>query len=144
MNERRFDLRLSCRYQGSENTVTELFVVHFEKDVWKPLGLGETSPGFLIFVYSIFTCQHLYMRTNCAERDLLLASADGSICLTTDDDWRLKSLQIDFVGQLGSGQANEADIDYIVGRMRQCPVSRNLPEIADSHTRLCLETPKTG
>lgn len=139
MNQRQFDLRLSCRYQGSENIVTELFVEHQENGTWKPLDLNETSPGFLIFVYSVFACQHLYMRTNCAERGLILDSAQGTICLITDDDWRLTSLHIDFTGRLGQGQAKDSDIDYIVDRMRQCPVSKNLPELSDSSTRLRLE-----
>ena len=39
--------------------------------------LNSGSAGFLIFVYAVLNCQHMYMRLNCAERGLLLDTAEG-------------------------------------------------------------------
>jgi hypothetical protein len=45
---------------------------------------------------------------------------------------------VHFSGQLGSGQASTDDIDYIVARMKQCPVSRNIREVPDSESTITL------
>jgi hypothetical protein len=50
----------------------------------------------------------------------------------------MESLQVHFSGQLGSGQASTGDIDYIVARMKQCPVSLNLREIPDYQSKVTL------
>ena len=78
MSERTFNMRLKSTYEGTTNTIASLAVEHRVKEEWQPLDLGITSPGFDIFVYAVFTCQHLYFRSNCAERKLLLDSAEGS------------------------------------------------------------------
>ena len=75
MSDRSFRMRLACRYQDPDNTVSELTVENFEEGEWRDLGLNASSPGFLVFVYAVFTCQHLYFRSNCAERGLMLASS---------------------------------------------------------------------
>ena len=128
MSERNFSMRLKSTYEGDKNTVAGLDVEHEVNGEWQPLDLGLASPGFDIFVYAVFACQHMYFRVNCAERGLVLNSADGSIVIGADQDWNMENLQVHFSGQLGSGQASRDDIDYIVSRMQQCPVSKNIQE----------------
>jgi hypothetical protein len=138
VSERTFNMRLKSTYEGSTNTIASLAVEHLVKGEWQPLDLGITAPGFDIFVYAVFTCQHLYFRTNCAERKLLLSSAEGSIVIGADRDWNMETLQVYFSGQLGSGQASPDDINYIVARMRQCPVSRNIREVSGAESTVTL------
>ena len=138
MSERSFRMRLVCRYAEPENTVDDLTVQNFEEGEWRNLALSERTPGFLVFAYAVFTCQHLYFRTNCAERGLPLASAEGLIHVLTTEDWDLTSVHVHFEGTLRSGAASSRDTEYIVSRMKQCPVSRNLREPPDTRTTVKL------
>ncbi len=138
MGERSFRMRLMCRYEAPDNSIDELEVETFEEGEWRELKLGTLTPGFLVFAYAVFTCQHLYFRTNCAERELSLESAQGRIELHTTEDWDLTRLRVHFDANLKSGTASPSDIDYIISRMRQCPVSRNMREPSDSQTTLNL------
>ena len=138
MSERNFSMRMHCTYEGDTNTVAGIDVEHQVEGQWQPLELALTAPGFDIFVYAVFTCQHLYFRTNCAERGLVLSKAEGSIAVGADAEWGMDTLRVHFSGQLGSGQASQDDIDYIVGRMKQCPVSHNLRDVPDASTSIGL------
>lgn len=138
MSERTFRMRLACRYTGDDNAMADLRVERRIEGNWETLELGPVTPGFEIFVYAIIACQHRYFRVNCAERGLLLDSATGAIDVGTDADWNLESLHVSFDGRLRGGRASAADIDYITGRMRQCPVSRNLSEAPDCRTGVTL------
>ena len=139
LSERNFSMRMQCSYEGDTNAIAELVVEHEVEGQWQPLELGLTAPGFDIFIYAVFTCQHLYFRVNCAERGLLLNSAGGSIVIGAGADWNMETLQVHFSGQLRSGQASRDDIDFIVARMKQCPVSRNLREIPDTRSTVILD-----
>jgi len=141
MNERTFSMRLQCTYEGNTNTIASIEVENKTGGQWQPLDLGLASPGFDIFVYAVFTCQHMYFRVNCAERGLVLNSADGSITISTDRDWNMETLQVHFNGQLGSGQASQDNIDYIVSRMQQCPVSRNIRGVPGAEATVILNPP---
>ena len=134
MNERYFQMRLFSRYEGTENNIAELGVEVLEDGAWQAFDLNTRSPGFLIFVYADFTCQHLYMHTNAAERGLILASAKGSIQMVTTEDWNLEKLQIDFDVELANGKATSMDVEYIIERMKQCPVSKNIRGDVDMAT----------
>jgi len=68
------------------------------------------------------------MRTNSAERNLLLKSATGDLKVITDEVWRIQSAAVTFDVKLKSGLPTEDDINYIVDRMGHCPVSANLPD----------------
>ena len=138
MSERSFNVRLKSTYEGDSNIIASLEVEHRVKGEWQPLDLGIASPGFDIFVYAIFACQHRFFRVNCAERKLVLNSAEGNIVIGADKDWNMETLQVHFSGQLGSGQASPDDIDYIVARMQQCPVSRNIREVPDTESTVIL------
>ena len=138
MSERNFNMRLKSTYEGDTNVIASLEVGHRVKGEWQPLDLGVASPGFDIFVYSIFACQHRFFRVNCAERKLVLNSAEGSIVIGADKDWNMETLQVHLSGQLGSGQASPDDIDYIVARMQQCPVSRNIREVPETESTVIL------
>jgi hypothetical protein len=131
-------MQLECRYEEPHNTVAGLQVTHLVKGVWEDFELGFAQPGFLIFVYAILNCQHLYMRTNADERGLVLASATGAIDVLTDQDWVLRKLHVRFEAELRSGMPSPGDVDYIVDRMQHCPVSVNLREVADTTTRVEL------
>ena len=138
VNEHIFKMRLSCTYADPDNTVASLDVEVLGKDGWEPLELGTGTAGFLIFVYAVFNCQHMYMRLNCGERGLLLESASGSIDIRANADWVVQQMHVGFTGKLKSGTPAQTDLDYIVDRMKHCPVSMNTREAADSQTTLTL------
>ena len=133
-----FHMRLRCRYEGDENKVATLEVEHLVDGEWQALDLGISSPGFEVFVYAVFTCQHTYFRTNCAERGLVLDSAEGSILVGTDSDWVMDAMKVRISARLRGGAARPEDIDYIVARMRQCPVSSNIREVAAAESSIEL------
>lgn len=138
MSQRNFQMRLRCRYEGEENKVAALDVEHLVDGRWQALDLGIGSPGFDIFVYAVLTCQHTYFRTNCAERGLVLDSAEGSILIGTDADWEMDTLQVRISASLRSGAVRPGDIDYIVARMKQCPVSSNIREVPGAESSIEL------
>jgi len=51
----------------------------------------------------------------------------------------METLQVHFSGQLGSGQASPDDIDYIVARMQQCPVSVNIRDVPVTESTITLD-----
>lgn len=128
MSEHVFHLRLSCTYESSENKVSVLDVEVATEQGWQPLDLNEASPGFLIYVYSIFACQHTHLRLNAGENGLIIDSAEGELKLLASEDWRLESIDVAFDVKLKSGVVNDAKTALIIARMKQCPVSINLPE----------------
>ena len=143
MKGHKFQMRLSCRYENPDkaepgNTIADIKVEVLTRDGWEVFELNDRSPGFLMFVFTIFNCQHMYMRVNCAERALVLDTAEGSIAIGAGADWNIETLRVHFSGRLASGQANADDIDYIVSRMKQCPVSRNLREVPDAESTVTL------
>ena len=127
MAEKHFHLRLDSSYQGADNNIDGLKLDIFDNETWEPVGLDARSPGFLLFINGLFSCQHLYMRTNCAERGLLIDSATGELQVTADDSWHISHTEVKFNVRLRSGQPDDEDIDYIIDRMGHCPVSSNLP-----------------
>jgi hypothetical protein len=136
MPDREYLITIDCSYEGDENTPKGLAAWIFEEGEWNALELNIGSPGFVIFVYDILTCQHLYLRTNAAERGLLLESAKGSINVVTTEDWVLQRLHVEFEAKLRSGKPTSDDTDYIVGRMQQCPVSKNIRTPDDTRTQV--------
>jgi hypothetical protein len=136
MSDREFLITIESGYEGDENTPAGLTAWIFEEGEWQSLELGIGSPGFVLFVYTILHCQHLYMRTNAAERGLLLESAKGSISVGASEDWVLERLHVEFEAKLRSGKPTSDDIEYITGRMQQCPVSKNLRAPEDTVTTL--------
>lgn len=142
--KRYVDMRLRSTYEGEKNAIADLEVEHAVDQQWGPLELSVLSPGFDVFVYAMLGCQHTFFRINCAERNLLLVSAEGSIRVTTDEDWHLEDIQVHFSGLLDGGEASREDIDYVVAGMEKCPVSRNLKLSAASHTSISLEPKQSG
>jgi uncharacterized OsmC-like protein len=134
MTERSFQMRLFCRYAEPENAVADLKVEVLADGQWENFALNPGTAGFLVFVYAIFSCQHLYLRTNCAEQGLWLDSAEGAIELVASEDWQIQKLHIKFDIRLNSARPSGDDLNYIIERMKQCPVSRNLKLITDSET----------
>lgn len=139
MSERHFQLRLQALYAQPDNSVAGLAVQKPGVEGWEEFVLNPLTPGFEIFVYSVLSCQHTYFRLNCAERGLLLGEARGEIEMVTDEDWALNSLQVSLQGDLLQGQPTDETIDYIVGRMKQCPVSQNIRDIPNTETRISFD-----
>ena len=139
MADHEFRMRLSARYADSENAIADLEVEVLTESGWEVLDLNTRTAGFLLFVYTIFTCQHMYLRTNCAERGLVLESSSGTIELIADDNWNIGKLHVAFRALLQSGTPGPDDTAYIAGRMEQCPVSRNLVRIPDASVELQLD-----
>jgi len=138
MSERSFRLRQSCRYEEPDNSVADLAVEVLADGKWESLDVNLHTPGFLLFVYTILSCQHRYLRTNCVEKGLRLASTHGSIDLVAGEDWSVRKMHIRFDLDLGSGAPTREDLDYIIGRMEQCPVSKNLKAIPDRRTEIFI------
>ena len=126
MGNRYFHLRLTCTYKGDKNDVNDLAIEVLNDDKWETLDLSIRSPGFLQFVNALFSCQHLYMRINSAERGLILTSATGEIQVETGEFWDITNASITFHAKLKSGTPTEDDLDYITDRMTHCPVSTNI------------------
>lgn len=139
MGNHEFRMRLFARYADSENAIGDLKVEVLTESGWELLDLDTRTAGFLLFVYTIFTCQHMYMRTNCAERGLVLETSTGMIELSADEDWNVRQLHVAFKAVLQSGAPASDDIAFIAGRMEQCPVSRNLARIPDVSVELQLD-----
>ncbi len=128
MNKRYFRLRLSCNYKNSDNDIDDLSIDVLNKKTWEKLDLSIRSPGFLLFINGLFSCQHLYMRTNSAERNLVLGSATGEMKIIASEFWDIQEAEISFHAKLKSGTPTDDDISYITERMKHCPVSSNLPD----------------
>jgi uncharacterized OsmC-like protein len=134
MSKHIFNLRMAVDYGPTENEIASLQADVLNENEWETLDLNTTTPGFLIFVYSIFTCQHMFLRTNATERQLTFKSSRAELLVETSEDWFLEKVYVKFIVKLAAGTANENDIDYIVSRMQQCPVSKNLPQGIDIET----------
>lgn len=134
MSKHIFNLRMAADYGPTDNEITSLEVDVLNDNEWEMLDLNTTTPGFLIYVYSILTCQHMFLRTNATERKLVFKSSRAELLVEASEDWLLEKVYVIFIIKLAAGEANDKDTDYIVSRMQQCPVSRNLPKNIDTHT----------
>ena len=131
MSEHKFHLRSRATYGQPDNKIDHLQVEIETDGQWQPFVLNEFTPGFEIYVYAMFTCQHTYFRLNAAENGLALDTAHGVIEMGADEDWRLDYLRVDFHASLSAGIPTQKISDYIVERMQQCPVSKNTRGIED-------------
>ncbi|HGG61270.1 MAG TPA: hypothetical protein ENK26_15375 [Gammaproteobacteria bacterium] len=136
MTDRHFRLRLHCNYHGEQNEPDDLTVEVWASEQWQPLQLDVSTPGFLMFVYTMLTCQHMYLRANAAERNLVLANAEGAIHVIANSEWELLSIEVDFDVTLQSGEPSTDDKEYIISRMLVCPVSKNLREGVEKRTKV--------
>ena len=138
MPTREFLFRLSCSYNGDDNQITDLHVSTQANGEWVAFDLNTLTPGFDIFCYALLTCQHTYLRLNCAEKGILLERLDGEMHLSADEDWNIQHLLLSFSARLRSGEPDDAIIDYVIERMQQCPVSKSLHPIADTSVLLAF------
>ncbi len=127
MSDRHFHLKLHSRYRTDENQIEDLTLEVLNDGNWEPLEIDKRSPGFLLYINALFSCQHLYMRANCAECGIELDSADGELIVDTDETWHLKDIQVLFKSKIRKGSPTPANIQYIHERQHHCPVSSNLP-----------------
>jgi hypothetical protein len=131
-----FQLRARFRYSGDDNHLDVIGAEVFTDAGWAPLEIGNTSPGFLIFVYSFLICQHTYFHANCTENGLRLEHANAELDLVATDNWKIDRVSVRIEARLRGGTADQAAVDYIRQRMRLCPVSVNLVEPPDYHIEL--------
>ncbi len=131
MAKHSFQLRASIGYTGEKNKIDDIRVDVFTDDGWVPLDLHLKTPGFLIFVYSFLMCQHTYFHANCNESGLLLDHTDLNLLLLAGENWRIEQIEVGIIAELSAGDVDPEIVDYIKGRMRQCPVSINLQEPGD-------------
>ncbi len=130
---RHFHLKLICSYETEKNDIKDLAIQVLHDNEWEELDLGIRSPGFLLYINALFSCQHLYMRANSAECDLILESSTGEILVNAGEFWNLKDVTVSFNAKIKSGTPTEENINYISERMTHCPVSTNLPENLKMH-----------
>ena len=131
MSGHSFELRAAFRYSGDDNHLDRIDAEVLTDHGWQPLQIDNSSPGFLLFVYSFLICQHTYFHANTTEHALLLERASLDLSLTADEEWRIQKISVAVDSRLRGGAADPAVIDYIKQRMRLCPVSVNLMEPAD-------------
>lgn len=128
MSNRHFHLRMSSSYQTDKNEIKDLEIDVWHDNQWETLELGIRSPGFLLYINALFSCQHLYMRANSAECHLILESSRGELKVEAGEFWNLIHVSVAFEVKLKAGTATEENISYIKERMTHCPVSTNLPQ----------------
>ncbi|NCF36231.1 MAG: hypothetical protein GWP56_07560 [Gammaproteobacteria bacterium] len=136
MSGHSLELRASFRYSGDDNHLDQIDAEVLTDQGWKPLQIENSSPGFLLFVYSFLICQHTYFHANSTERSLLLERASLDLSLTADEGWRIQKVGVAIDSKLRGGTADPAAIDHIKQRMRLCPVSVNLVEPPDYRINL--------
>lgn len=136
MSGHSFELRAAFRYSGDENHLDQIDAEVLTDQGWKPLQIQNSSPGFLLFVYSFLICQHTYFHANSTERAMLLERASLELSLTADEDWRIQKVSVAIDSKLRGGKTDPAAIDYVKQRMRLCPVSVNLVEPPDYGIKL--------
>lgn len=139
MSDRSFQFRLNCSYTDPDNSIDQLEVETLIDDEWQLLDITTKSPGFQLFNYGLFSCQHLYFRTNAAERGLILSSAKAHLTIEADINWNISLVSVEFSGKLKSGTPDEDAIAYIIERMGLCPVSSNMKEVPDSQRAVNFE-----
>lgn len=139
MTDRKFHLRLSCGLETEKNSPSNLVVEVLIAKEWKAFKPSVETAGFLLFVYALFSCQLRYMRTNCAERNIVLASTKGDLELVAGEFWDVKSVFVRFRSVLKSGSPTADDIAYFKDRMKHCPVSTNLSEQVDMRHDISFE-----
>ena len=121
-------MRLSCAYETEDNNPVNLSVETITEDKgWQPLDLNTLTPGFLIYVYSMFACQHMFLRNKSKDKNVVLKTAQGEIKVRANEDWLLQDVAIHFDATAVSGVLDEDTIDYIISGMKACPVSKNMP-----------------
>lgn len=136
MSDHSFQLRATFRYCGEDNKIEEIDAQVLTDTGWSKLEISNTSPGFLIFVYSFLVCQHTYFHANSCERGLLLDHAKLELSLRAGEDWKIDKVEVVTNAILRSGDADSSTVKYIRQRMRQCPVSVNLQEPPDYRIKL--------
>lgn len=139
MSDRSFQFRLNCSYTDPDNSIDQLVVETLIDDEWQLLDINTKSPGFQLFNYGLFSCQHLYFRTNAAERGLMLSSTSAHLVIETDINWNILLMRVEFNGKLKSGTPSEDIIAYIIERMGLCPVSSNIKEVSDNQRSVTFE-----
>ena len=137
-SNRTFDVRLNSTHSDPDNTVATLHVEHFVDHTWQPFQPDIHTNGFLIFVYSRFICQHTYLRMNATEQKLCLAFISGTFQLIASNDWHVLAIHADFNAYLSTGHASHHQVDYLIDRMKGCPVSRNIGKDVDKNTSLTI------
>lgn len=136
MSNHPFQLRASFDYSGDDNNIDLINAQIWSDNSWNSLEIDNSSPGFLIFVYSFLICQHTYFHANCSERSLLLDHSEVELKLGAGEDWKILQVNVVIDATLRGDNPEQATIDYIKGRMRQCPVSVNMHEPPDYRIEL--------
>jgi hypothetical protein len=136
MATRKFQFRVTGGYESAKNDVSSLLFEHLVNNEWREYDPANYAAGFLVLLYAILNCQHMYFRVNAAERGLQLKSVKGTLEAEADNDWKMQMLHIPFDGQLVGGAPAKDDEAYIVERMTHCPVSVNLKAAPDMRTSI--------
>ena len=136
---RTFRFRLNSTHIDPGNAVATLHVEQWTEEAWHPFNLGIQTPGFLIFSYSCFICQHTSLRINAAEFGLPLAFMSGTFSLSTTQSWKIQSIHTDFEVYLNADTMPDVeDHNELIRRINHCPVSRNLEPSVSKHIQLAF------
>jgi uncharacterized OsmC-like protein len=133
MTERLFHLKSRGLHQGSSNEIVRLDLEIELDGAWQPVVLSSTTPPFRAVVCAVLMCQHAYLRMNAAERGLTVPDVRGELRMETKD-WLVRRTHVHFELVLEGGSATPEDLEFIRERVEGCPVSRNLPDVAQRTT----------
>ena len=139
MSEHDFQLRMQVEYSQPDNAIAAIQVQKYLDGGWQDFALDNLSPGFEIFVYSMFSCQHTYFRLNAAEQGVDMARAHARIELGADAQWMIEHLRLEFQARVSAGSPSDDITAYIVERMHQCPVSKNTRGVQDAIVKLSFD-----
>ena len=124
-NHRIFRLRLKADY-GQENDIFAVQKYSDEENRWLALAINEKTPGLLVFLYSILTCQHLFLRNPAQKAGLRLRHTSGELQARFNrETFRFESIQTNF-SVTSEVEPTCQLVEEITQAMRHCPVSRNL------------------
>jgi len=140
MQERNFHLRSRAVHEGEANDLVSLEMEIELESGWEAVALGLKSPPFRAFVCTALMCQHAYLRMNAAERGLTCSRAEAEFWMNTDDFF-VKEIRAAFKLVVTRGTPSAEDLAFISERMRDCPISRNLADVAKTTTLELISAP---
>ncbi len=129
-----FQLRMQVEYGDDETFSVQKFDA--ENGRWQALAIHEKTPGLLIFLYSVLTCQHLFLRNPAKQAGLEPVRTEAELLARFDKSrFRFESIHTRFLVHCRVEPACQ-QAQAIAGKMENCPVSNNLHPAIDKQLSL--------
>jgi hypothetical protein len=128
-----FEYQVESRHGDPDNQILTVSCLC----LGQPFTVTMSGPPFGTFTYAALASQLAELCSSASERGLRLARVRGRLRVTTAD-WVVQDLETELWLTLRGGAASPEDLAFLAGRMRDCPVCRNLTA-ARRDTRLHQE-----